>query len=219
MSFAQTHINNLHFTNWNVIDIKSTGDIKGTKFLYGDWNNGILVLNDSLFFMKEYIALDAFDSKLFIKENENSETVFELSDFNLTGFSIIEKETNEKHQFVVLSSSNFKDIEPEGYYEIIENIFSTNYLLKKTQKVLYDPNKSRGTAAVNNIPKEYQEKVTYFLKNEDGLFVEVKLKKKDIMQYFTKHTSVIDSYIKAKKINFSKEKQVSELVNYYYSLD
>jgi len=66
---------------------------------------------------------------------------------------------------------------------------------------------------------EYKDETTYYLKGEDGLYVEIGLKKKEVMHVLNKHATKIQSYIKAKKINFSNELQVAHLANYYYSLD
>jgi len=217
--FAQNSPDNLYREYKAWIDIKDTEGVQGTRFIYGEWNQGMLVLNDSLFFMQDYLAYDAYNAKILIKKEENSATVFEVYDFNLTGFSIIENTSKLKHDFVYLQTKHFKDQKAKGYFEIIKNSYNTNYFIKKIQKVIYDPNKSKGTAAINNIPKEYKEEFTYFLKNANGLYVEVRLKKKEIMGVLTEHTTKIKTYIKTKKIRFNKENQVADLINYYYSLD
>lgn len=218
-AFSQNSPDNLYREYKAWIDIKNTEGIQGTKFMYGDWNQGMLVLSDSLFFMQNNLAYDAYSTKILIKKDENSETVFEVNDINLTGFSIIENQNKIKHDFVRLQSKYFKDVHVSGYFEVVKNSFQTNYLIKNTQKVIYDPNKSKGTAALNNFPLEYKDEITYYLKGEDGLYVEVNLKKKEIMNLLGKHSEKIAAYIKSKKISFTNELQVAELVNYYYSLE
>jgi len=218
-SFAQNSPDNLYREYKGWIDINDTKGVQGTKFIYGEWNQGMLVLNDSLFFMQDYLAYDAYDEKILIKKEENSETVFEVNDFSLTGFSIIENNNKIKHDFVNLQAKHFKDKKSQGYFEILKNVYKTNYFIKSTQKVINDPNKSKGTAAINNFPLEYKDETTYYMKGEDGLYVEVGLKKKKIMSVLTKHATKIKTYTKSKKINFSKENQVADLVNYYYSLE
>lgn len=217
--FSQNSPDNLYKEYKAWIDIKDTEGIQGTKFMYGDWNQGMLVLSDSLFFRQNYLTYDALGGKILIKKEENSETVFEVNDINLTGFSIFESQNNVKHDFVSLHSNYFSDQKSSGYFEIVKNRYQTNYLIKNTQKVIYDPNRSKGTAAINNYPLEYKDETTYYLKGEDGLYVEVVLKKKVILQVFAKHETKLKSYIKAKKINFSNELQVADLANYYYSLN
>jgi len=132
--FAQNAPDNLYREYKAWIDIKDTEGIQGTKFMYGDWNQGMLVLSDSLFFRQNYLAYDAQEGKILIKKEENSATVFEVNDINLTGFSIIENQNNVKHDFVSLSSKHFKDQNSHGYYEIVNNVYKTNYLIKNTKK-------------------------------------------------------------------------------------
>lgn len=217
-TFSQNSPDNLYREYKSWIDIKENEDIKGTKFVYGKWNKGMLVLSDSLFFMQNYLAYDVLDTKLIIKKEENSETVFEVNDLNLTGFSIIENDNNKKHDFVNLYPKHFKDQKSRGYFEIVNNINRTNYFIKNVKKEIYDPNKSKGTAAINNFPFEYKDVITYYIKGEDNLYKEIVLKKKEIMNVLNKHPEKIEAYIKSKKISFNSELQVSDLVNYYYSL-
>jgi hypothetical protein len=216
---AQNSPDNLYKEYKAWIDIKDTKGVQGTKFLYGTWNKGMLVLNDSLFFMQNNLAYDAYDAKIFIKQENTAETVFEVNDVSLTGFSIFD-ETNQKHDFVKLNHTNFKTTTAiEAYYEILNNSYKTNYFIKSTVIVLFDPNKSKGTAAINNYPLEFKEAVNYYIKETNNLYVEVKLRKKEILKLLTKHTDKIDQFIKTKNISFNNELQVAELVNYYYSLN
>lgn len=217
--FAQNSPDNLYREYKAWIDIKDTEEIQGTKFMYGGWNQGMLVLSDSLFFQQNYLAYDAYETKVLIKKEENSESVFEVNDINLTGFSIIDNQNKVKHDFVNLYTKNFKDQKSEGYFEIVNNIYKTNYFIKNVKKVIYDPNKSKGTAAVNNYPLEYKEEIFYYIKDEDSLYMEVILKKNDIMNLLKKHPEKIETFIKSKKIKFNNELQVADLVNYYYSLE
>jgi len=217
-SFGQNPSDNLYNECKAWIDIKDTKGVQGSEFLYGDWNRGVLVLNDSLFFMQNALAYNAFNSKIFIKKEDTKETVFEVNDASLTSFSIIENNTRIKHDFVRLLKKDFKEGNSMGYFEIINNRFNTNYLIKNPKIVIYDPNKSKGTAAINNYPLEFKEEVTYYIKDEANLYVEVNLRKKDIMPFLKLYPSKINSYIKSKKISFNDEQEVGQLVNYYYSL-
>lgn len=84
--------------------------------------------------------------------------------------------------------------------------------------MLFDPNRSKGSQTINNLPLEYHDKITYYLKNADGLYEKIRLNKKDIMPFLIVQSEALQSYSKANKINFRKELDVMQLVNYYYSL-
>jgi len=200
------------------VDLSHDSNIKGNYFLYESWNNGILIMSDSLFFSENHLRYDAYKDRVLIKQGENLKEAFEINDADLTGFSLLDQKHNLKHDFVKLKSNHFLDKSSSGYFEIVSNTYKTNYVLKKTQKYIYDPNKSKGVAAQNNVQSEFKEKTSYYLKNDTGLYVKVRLKKKDILSLLTKHQSKVQSYIQANTIHFNDEQEVAELVNYYYGL-
>ena len=119
----------------------------------------------------------------------------------------------------MLKDSDFLVGKISGFFEILDTNNKTPYFLKNIQVILFDPNKSKGTAAINNFPKEYKEEFTYFLKNEKGLYVEVRLKKKDILAVLNGHPTEMMNYIKSKKIKLSRESDMVKLISYYYSLN
>jgi hypothetical protein len=197
------------------ITITKNPNIKGHSYLYNDWNTGFLVLNDSIFSRQNNIRYDAYKGILYVKIKGE---IIEILDKKVTGFSILDRYKNQKHDFVRLLSSNFKDGDTDGFYQVVTNLQNTNYLIKKNQKIIYDPNRSKGSQTVNNYAQEFRDKITYYIKSDDGLYVKVRLNKKDIKSVLNKHPKLVNSYIKNHKIKFSKEKDIIHLLNYYYSI-
>jgi len=206
---------NLHREDKGTVIITKNSEIKGVDFVYDEWNKGMLVLNDSIFSKQDFLKFDVFKNRIFIKKDNE---VIEIKDRSISGFSIIEKERNLKHDFVKLNSSHFMNRIEDGFYEIVFNIENTNYFIKENTKILFDPNRSKGSQTINNFPLEYQDKTYYFIKNSNGLYVKVRLKKKDIKSVLVNHSKLIDGYMKSKKLKYYKENDVVKLVNYYYSL-
>lgn len=198
--------------------IVQSNEIKGKDYIYDEWNKGMLVLNDSVFSVQDYLKYDALKDRVFIKNMSNVSEVIEISDKSLTGFSILEKDRNIKHDFVKLQKKYFTGDTEKGFFEVVFNLQNTNYFIKRTTKILFDPNRSEGSQTINNYPLEYQDKVTYYIKNKDGLYEKVKLNKKEINSVINQHSNEIDSFVKMNKINYNKESDVMKLVNYYYSL-
>ena len=194
------------------------GNIKGKDFVYNEWNRGMIVLNDSVFSKQDYLKYDAFNDRVLIKNQKDIDEVIEITDKTLTGFSILEIDRNFKHDFVKLNALKFKNNGESGFYEIVFNLSNTNYFLKKNKKIVFDPNRSKGSQTINNLPLEFKDKNSYFIKNNEGLYVKVRLKKKDIKSVLVNHSNLIDSYIKSKKLKYYKESDVMKLVSYYYSL-
>lgn len=198
--------------------IRRSSEIKGNDYIYNEWNLGMLVLNDSIFSKQEHLKYDVYNDRVCIKYSDNLDEIIEITDRSLTGFSILEGDSRLKHDFVKLNSSNFTGEANTGFYEIVFNIQNTNYFIKKNAKIVFDPNRSKGSQTENNFPLEYQDKTTYYLKNDKGLYKEVRLKEKDIMPILKHNTKALSSYIEAYDIRFNKEEDVMKLVNYYYSL-
>lgn len=198
----------------NIILTKNS-NVKGQPFLFNRWNQGMLVINDSIFSKQDYLQYDAYKNELFIK---NKGEIIEILDNNVTGFFIIDKQKNLKHDFVKLNSNNFIEGDKSDFYEIVSNLKNRNYLIKKVSKVIYDPNRSKGSQTVNNYPLEFRNSITYYIKNDNGLYVKVRLKKRDIKAILDKHKVLLNNFIKNNRIKFGKEKDVVKLANYYYSL-
>lgn len=197
---------------------EKNAEIKGDIFIYNVWNKGVLVLKEDIFSRQDFIKYDAYNDRVLIKNMSNLDEVIEITDNDLIGFSIFEGESNLKHDFVKLNANHFESEGEEGFYEIVWNLEQTNYVLKRNIKIIYDPNKSKGTESINNFPLEYKDKNVYFLKNNDGLYVKIRLNKKDVKKVLTEHSQLVDSFIKTNKIKLTKESNVVKLANYYYSL-
>ena len=193
--------------------------MKGHDFVYNEWNRGMLVLNDSVFSKQDYLKYDALNDRVLIKGSNNSNEIMNITDRTLTGFSILDVTKNLKHDFVKLNGAHFKDNAASGFYEIIFNLSNTNYFIKKNKKIIFDPNRSKGTMAINNLPLEYKDNNSYYIKNSEGLYANVRLNKKSIKSVLTKNILKVNEFIKINKIKFKSEQDVMKLVNYYYSIE
>lgn len=193
--------------------------MKGHDFVYNEWNRGMLVLNDSVFSKQDYLKYDALNDRVLIKSSNNSNEIMNITDRTLTGFSILDVTKNLKHDFVKLNGAHFKDNAASGFYEIIFNLSNTNYFIKKNKKIIFDPNRSKGTMAINNLPLEYKDNNSYYIKNSEGLYANVRLNKKSIKSVLTKNILKVNEFIKINKIKFKSEQDVMKLVNYYYSIE
>ena len=215
-AFSQRN-DNLSKGDRALIEISQEHEIIGSEYLYDGWNKGMLVLNDSVFSYQSFLNYNAARDQLLMRKSINDE-IMEIHDRDLTGFSI-EESHSLSHNYLLLTDKDFEQPENnDGFYEIVNNLNNTAYLIKKNIKLLFDPNKSKGTEAMNNVPLEYKEKHYYYLKNDADVYVKIKLNKKSVKSILTANSSQVDKFIKAKKIKFSNEMDIVKLVNYYYSL-
>ena len=107
------------------IDINDTKGVQGTKFIYGEWNQGMLVLNDSLFFMQDYLAYDAYDEKILIKKEKAQNAIFEVE--LQTKFAKTKKEELPKANFVLQSGP----IEFESYGKYVCELRDSKKIISK----------------------------------------------------------------------------------------
>ncbi|MBI9040618.1 hypothetical protein [Lutibacter sp.] len=200
------------------IILEQTNDYKGELYIYNEWNKGMLVLNDSIFSVQDFVKYDAYNDRVLIKNMKNLNEIIEIYDNSLTGFSLIDAKSGVKHDFVKLDNSKFNEMVPGKYFEIVFNLENKNYFLKQSTKYLYDASKSKGSQPMNFIPLEYKDKVTYFIKNHSGLYEKVSLNKKSILNVLNEHSKLVSQYLSQHKMNLKKELEVVKFVNYYYSL-
>ena len=205
--FSQNPLQNSPIYGGEQVIIEANNNIKGNDFIFDEWNKGILVLNDSIFSKHEYIRYDAYNDRVLVNYTNK---VIEIDDNSLTSFSIFENKSNVKHDFVKLRRLNFKNEMPSGFYEVVFNVENTNYFIKKNIKFIYDPNRSKGSQTINNYPLEYKDKKVYYIKNNEGLYVKVRLKKNDIMGILTKNESLLNNYIKLKKVKRKEFRSLKE---------
>lgn len=215
ISYSQSPYSPINGSQKVIIENYTT--VKGSEFIYNKWNKGVIVLYDSIFSVQEAIGYDAYKQRLLLKLKGENEAI-EIDDNLVTGFAFFDSNSGLKHDFVKLNSNNFEYVTQQGFFEIVYNLENKNYLIKKNEKILFDPNKSKGVEAINNLPLEFQDKTTYFIKNDKGSYVEVRLRKKDIKAVLKKHPNLLNTYITNRKVSFSKESDVVNLINYYYSL-
>lgn len=222
VGFAQTDQHNgnglMDRAGNSPLQINFKSENKGTPYLYDEWKEGYIILNDSVLSPQDNIQLNLVTGDLIIGAGKNKETGFIITDDAVTGFAINKNSAN-RHFYVKVNKNQFKGASNSShFYEVISNLEKTNYLLKDVKKYLFDPNKSKGYMTENSFPMEYKEKVSYFIKNKSGKYVKTKLRKKNILNILEDKNSELKAFIGSKNINFNKEHDIVKLLNYYHTL-
>jgi hypothetical protein len=220
VTFAQTNPilnNNEVFNGDPMLMLSENNQIKGSKYILTEWSEGYLILNDSIFSYQNHILYDQLDGALILKAKDGSG--FKVKDYSVTGFILGEIDSNDRYYFSKVTSSSFENQENKTkYYEVVNNSKKTNYLIKDTQKYIFDPNRSKGAGTNNNFAREYKEKTTYYIKTKTGKYVKSKLSKKAILKNLNDKNSELKAFLSSKKINFNKEHDVVKVLEYYHSL-
>lgn len=213
-AYSQVNDNLISSGHERVI-INQNSEVKGVNFLFEEWNKGVLFFENGDNKHQDFVQYNMYNDVIYTKQGNS---IMEFSKNDLSGFTLIERKISIKHDFISLKKEDFVNQENEGFFEVIANLEGSKYLIKKLYKIIYDPNKSKGTQAINNIPKEYKDKKSFFLINQDGLYERVKLNKKGVKKVLNKNSEKMNAFIKQNNIKFNSEKDVIKLANYYYSL-
>ncbi|MBV1888442.1 MAG: hypothetical protein KUG51_04055 [Urechidicola sp.] len=189
----------------------------GNPYLYDEWKEGYLVINDTVISHQKKLQVDLQSGELIVGIGEGRGMI--MDDKSITGFAINKDNSVSKHFFVRLESSQFEDSNRTShFYEVISNLAKTNHLIKEVEKYLFDPNKSRGYQTENSFPQEYKERDRYFIKDNKGKYIKTKLSKKSILKILNDKEPELKSFIKSNKINFKKEHDIVKLLDYYHTL-
>ena len=207
----------INVNSGNELRINYKTENKGNPYLYDEWKEGYLVINDTVISPQKKLQIDLEKGELIVGMGEGRGMI--MDDEAITGFAINKENSINKHLYVRLAPSQFKDTDRASrFYEVISNLEKTNYLLKEEQKYLYDPNRSRGYQTENSLPMEWKKRTYYYIKGSSGLYIKTKLNKKAISKILSDKSKEVKSYVSSNKINFKKEHDVVKVLTYYHSL-
>ena len=121
-----------HFDGCERIILDEKENIKGVEYIYNAWNEGVLILNDSVFIPQKYIRYDIYKDRVLVKPDASNNEIFEINDIKLTSFSLnISLRDKVERHFVRLNRLDFDNYSPKGFFEVVKNLKFSNYLVKK----------------------------------------------------------------------------------------
>ena len=90
-------------------------------------------------------------------------------------------------------------------------------LFKRYKKVFIEGQEATSSYGSDK-PAKLEEKVTYFLKTEDGVVRELRLKKKELLNMLSDKEGDLKNYISENKLKLKSTDEVIKLINYYNSI-
>ena len=195
----------------------------GSPLLFKEMVPGRLILDDkNLNFRK--INYDAFQdhfivfSKTAIKNSSSQLPFYQLDDNSVRIVNVLDR--NVPRTFIHINPSKFIGKPNTKFMEIFTTEPSKAYILVSYRKI-HDKTHRKAEYMLENWDKKYQFKLkkSYFLKNSDGLFVETRLGKSNILKFLNdkEHTKELKKFIKQHKLNLNKPADVQKFLEYYYS--
>ena len=193
-------------------DLKYSVDgIEGHQYFLDDWGTGKIIINDSINAPQARIQFDMVSGEPILGNSAKEKKGFILRDNSVTGFVI----NNTK--FIKISKDNFLN-EIDKKYFVTPMFSKNNYLIIAYSKVLKEPYILNNGYNKTDSNKRYVSIKRFYLLNKDSKYVQVKLKKKDILKALSDKEKEVKKYVKSNKLNLKKEKDVVDILDYYHSL-
>jgi len=189
-------------------------EAKESPFLYNQWKEGYLIINDSIASSQKKIHYNLETGELVIGTKTGKTAT--LTGESLTGFVINDKNTAH-HFFTKINEIEFENSDSKAlFYEVIYSQQKINYLIKTERKYILGLHKNKGYKG--STPLDYKKKISYYIKNNYGKYVEIKLNKRTILKVLDDKNLEVKAFALSNKINFNKEHDVIRVLDYYYTL-
>lgn len=188
---------------------------KTSPFLYNQWEEGYLIINDSIISSQKKMHFNLETGELIIGSETGKSVV--LSGESLTGFVINENGENSRRIFTKINKEDFEKSDiTRSFYEMILNEEGTDYMIKDVKKYVLGLDKNKGSQSHLSI--EYKKKISYYIKNDFGKYIETKLNKRNVLKVLEGKNAEIKAFATSNKINFNKENDVLKVLDYYHTL-
>jgi len=191
-------------TYLNLGGSKTTSKVKGTPYLFDDWNNISVVTT--------------LDDQKFKIVNLNYDTKLDLFVAKISQDSVFMFKPNYLKEVTINNRRFKKYLNQEtalfNYYEVIATNDDTE-ILKRNQKVLR-------IGITNRLTMEKESdyfilKEDYYL-NKNGNLTELSIKKKNILKLFGDKSQTVKKFIADNKLSIKEDVDLRKIFNYYESL-
>ncbi len=184
--------------------------VKGSPFIFEDWQNGAVLQNDSILYKGLSLKYDAYkDELLYLNTRNNSPMVMAKND--ITSFTIAGSDISSSLVFVKVPYDG-KNVFMQLIYEGKKIDFLKQYI-KMLREADY-----QGAYNADRPYDEFVEGDSYFLRLKSGKMEKIKLNRNNIIKSFPDNQKELKSFVKQNDLKFDSEKDVIELIKYYQTL-
>ncbi|UOB16413.1 hypothetical protein [Abyssalbus ytuae] len=187
------------------IDNKADNEIKGSVFLFENWNTSAFIsLNDGKKYKLNGLNYNVIKGQMGYKISEDS--IYMINPKILESVSINNKLFKRFLDPEVLKKSFFEVLLINDKFEFLKK-----YHIRVKKGVYNKLTQQKIT------PDSYVLKSTYFIKEEDEI-KKIFLKKRAFLNFFEDKSEKIKKYVSQNKLSYKKEKDLKSIFNYYYTL-
>ena len=190
----------------NIRITKAEEDITGERYLFDNWQSGIVKFANNANPSKYNIKYDIYTDEVVVKAEDNSEMTF--SD-PISAFRIIFEDGKEK-----LFRANYDGAignTSKSFYEVLYD--GKTQLLKKYKKIILESRVYNSGV----VGKKFVDDHNYYLA-KDGKTILVKNNINAIADALPEKASALKDYVKQNKLNIKNDKDFIKLIAYYNTL-
>ena len=196
------------FVNYNTLNAKNAGqlvsayiandnsDMTSSCYLFKNWENNATILFNNNEYLIKNMNYDALNGKFVSQISKDSVFIF----YNLDKVFIVGK------TFIKINNRYYQSLDSSNP----KNGFLKEYYIKEIKpEVHVISNKVLKSGEIKLMQKYYF--------NLDNNLIEVKLRKKDVLEVFKLHKEEISNYVKNNKLSYQNEEDVLNIYRFYES--
>ncbi|RYE26798.1 MAG: hypothetical protein EOP45_03215 [Sphingobacteriaceae bacterium] len=178
-------------------------EIEGSPFLFDDWKQGSVKLNNGTEYDSTELKLDVLENHLLFKGSNNEPLMFSepVKEFKLFF-------NNNRTQYKLYRNGYDNTM---NFYEVL--VDGKSQLLKHYKKSLG----AKASYASSTTVRMILDAVNYYLYKSNAL-IAVKKDKKSILNALVDKQTELESYIKINNIKFKDDNDLIKLIIYYNSI-
>ncbi len=193
------------YNNNNIYQYKIPDEYQGTPYYHNSFLLGNVYMNGKLIENNVSLRYNVFADELEYKKSG------EQGDKQT--FAIIKSEDI----YVTINNETIIFKATKGYFLVVFD--GTNFSLLKKLKKKYYPFKKATTSLTTDVPAIFMDEESYFISTKDGVLKEFTGSKNKKLKVFSTKYNQAKSYIKEKKLDINKEKDLKRLIMYLDNLN
>ena len=191
----------------NLLYIYEYTDIQGSPFLYDDWNDGVIVINESQL-THAMLKFDTYSNKFVVNKNDTS---YEISP-NINEVRLfLNNDTSNTRIYRKGYNINMR-LNPKVYLQVMAEGKLT--LLKYSYKDMEEYTEYGSAVKI----KRFREGQQYFIL-KDGQYSSTTLTKKNLQDALTDKWAAVSDFLSKKGLNGKDEKSWTAAFRFYNSLN
>lgn len=183
--------------------------VKGSPYLFDDWNNGTIVFNTGKSFSSSDILLNI--------DGYHNEALLLLYGEQIIGFggeevSTVVINSNETSDTFKIATTKELELKGEGYIYLQQLNHGPFKLFKQTKKVFLEAD-FKDPYSVDRRVDEFREEYFYFLRDESGEYEQIKPKLKYLKKLYPRRSKKMEKVIKNNNLYLKEEKDLILLID------